>query len=105
MSNPPHSTLIFSAAQPSANTALGAQLRAAGLDAATISEDSDAFASRVAVENPYNVVAPTEPSEFALAGQFISLLLCVGHVKSTKPADEGFVKAFSGSPKWLAMRS
>ena len=88
-----------------ANTALGAQLRAAGLDAATISEDSDAFASRVAVENPYNVVAPTEPSEFALAGQFISLLLCVGHVKSTKPADEGFVKAFSGSPKWLAMRS
>ena len=49
--------------------------------------------------------ADGEPSEFALAGQFISLLLCVGHVKSTKPADEGFVKAFSGSPKWLAMRT
>ena len=86
------------------NAALKAQLDAAGLRDAAVSESGDAFAARVAAENPYNVVAPTAASEFALAGQFISLLMCVGHVKSTKPGDDEFVKAFSDSPKWLAVR-
>ena len=86
------------------NAALKAQLDAAGLRDAAVSESGDAFAARVAAENPYNVVAPTAASEFALAGQFISLLMCVGHVKSTKPGDDEFVKAFSGSPKWLKVR-
>ena len=67
-------------------------------------ESGEAFAARVAAENPYNVVTPAAASEFALVGQFVSLLLCVGHVKSTKPGDEAFVKAFSSSPKWLAIR-
>ena len=86
------------------NAALQAQLDAAGLRGAALAESGEAFAARVAAENPYNVVTPAPASEFALVGQFVSLLLCVGHVKSTKPGDEAFVKAFSSSPKWLAIR-
>ena len=33
-----------------------------------------------------------------------SLLFPLGHVKSTKSDDEEFVRAFTASPKWLAMR-
>ena len=43
----------------------------AGLRAASVSEDGDAFAARVAVENPYNVVAPTATPEFALAARSV----------------------------------
>ena len=42
-----------------------------------------------------------EEIELAMVGQFVSLYLCVGHVKSTKGGDEEFIKAFSGSEKWL----
>ena len=42
--------------------------------------------------------------EFPLVGQFVSLLLCVGHIKSVGVNDEAFIKAFTHSPKWLGAR-
>ena len=85
-----------------ANSALTAELQTAGV--AVVAEDDAAFAARVGAETPYNVLSPGAADGFPLVGQFVSTLLCVGHVKSTKPADEDFINAFKGSPKWLAMR-
>ena len=45
-----------------------------------------------------------KPAEYPLVGLFVTKLLCAGHVKSVKPDDEAFVRAFSGSPKWLSIR-
>ena len=50
------------------------------------------------------MLRPEPTTEFPLVGQFVSCLMCVGHVKSTKPGDEEFVSAFKDSPKWLKMR-
>ena len=84
-----------------ANSALAAELQTAGV--AVVAEDDAAFAARVGAETPYNVLSPGAADGFPLVGQFVSTLLCVGHVKSTKPADDDFIDAFKGSPKWLAM--
>ena len=53
----------------------------------------------------YNVVhaASTPPPALPLVGQFVSTLLCVGHVKSTATDDAAFFDEFSTSSKWLAM--
>ena len=67
------------------------------------SEDEGAFEARIAADAPYNVIMPTL-DEFPLVGQFCSLLLCVGHIKSTQPDDVAFVEAFKTSPKWLVPR-
>ncbi len=87
-----------------ANANLKAALSAAGIGGAhVVTEAADAFDARVAAEEPYNVVTPGL-SEYPLVGQFVSTLLCVGHVKSTEPDDLKFVEAFKDSPKWLKMR-
>ena len=82
------------------------QLDAAGLGGATtLLEDGEAFRARVAADAPYNVLAPAAAlGAFPLAGQFVSTLLCIGHIKSASADDAAFLAAFEGSPKWLAMR-
>jgi hypothetical protein len=61
-------------------------------------------------ENYYNVVK-VEASDnskvgpFPLPGQFVSLYLPMGHIKSTMANDEEFVKSFGQSEKWLKMAS
>jgi len=67
-------------------------------------EDAAAFDARVLAEPPYNVITDPHLDEYSLVGQFCSTLLCVGHIKSTKPDDEAFVEAFATSPKWLQLR-
>lgn len=75
-----------------------------------VEEDAAAFAAAVERDDPYNVVdcdshdGAGEQIEFSMPGQFISTLLCVGHIKSVKPNDQEFIDAFSASKKWLAMR-
>jgi hypothetical protein len=59
--------------------------------------------------NFYNVVRVVSSSEkrnggrFPLPGQFVSLYLPMGHIKSTMKDDEEFVKYFGHSEKWLKM--
>jgi len=65
-----------------------------------------------APEDCYNVVmvGPEDDVEgygirnFPMVGQFSSLYLGVGHIKSTMGGDEEFVKRFEKSKKWLEMR-
>ena len=86
------------------NAALAAKLTAAGISGGVVtSEDEGAFEARMAEDSPYNVITPGL-DEFPLVGQFCSLLLCVGHIKSTQPDDVAFVEAFKTSPKWLVPR-
>ena len=89
------------------NEPLAAALEAVGCD--VVREDEAAFAARVAAERPYNAISPADRARdlaagCPLAGQFVSLLLCVGHIKSTVPDDEAFVAHMSASPKWLQLR-
>ena len=88
---------------PASNSTLLTALDAAGLGASVVREDAAAFDARVAAESPYNVISPTM-ADFPMVGQFVSLLLCVGHIKSVKPNDQAFIDAFSASSKWLAIR-
>lgn len=53
----------------------------------------------------YNIIRPGRLTEFPLAGLFVSLYMPLGHIKSTKPADDEFVAKIRSSPKWLQMRS
>jgi len=86
-----------------ADAALAETLAALGFVVAV--EDDAAFDARVAAEQPYNVIEPALPGgEYPLMGQFVSLLLCLGHIKSTTPNDDAFVADFSTSPKWLQLR-
>ena len=96
-----HSQLRLSV--PPSNAELLAALEAAGVGAAVVREDAAAFDARVAAESPYNVITPGM-ADFPMVGQFVSLLLCVGHIKSVKPNDQPFIDAFRASPKWLAVR-
>ncbi|KAL1523918.1 hypothetical protein AB1Y20_018837 [Prymnesium parvum] len=84
------------------NAALATALEAAGV--AVVSEAEAEFEARVAAERPYNVILPSLKG-FPLVGQFTSLLLCVGHIKSVKPNDQQFIDAFRTSPKWLSIRT
>eukprot|EP00581_Thalassiosira_minuscula_P008497 CAMPEP_0183706686 /NCGR_PEP_ID=MMETSP0737-20130205/3445_1 /TAXON_ID=385413 /ORGANISM="Thalassiosira miniscula, Strain CCMP1093" /LENGTH=808 /DNA_ID=CAMNT_0025934161 /DNA_START=81 /DNA_END=2507 /DNA_ORIENTATION=- len=56
----------------------------------------------------YNIVrAPSDANgdKFPMPGQFVSLYLPMGHIKSTMKNDEEFVKYLSQSDKWLKMAS
>jgi len=97
-----HSLLALSIAPE--NSELAAALAAASLsDSAAVETDAQ-FAETIGANNAYNVIEPV-PNDYPLVGQFVSLLLCLGHVKSTKPDHEAFIDAFSSSPKWLRLRS
>lgn len=64
-------------------------------------------------DNFYNIVRVESSLEkskagglaFPMPGQFASLYLPMGHIKSTMKDDEEFVKYFSKSEKWLKMAS
>ena len=75
-----------------------------------VREDDAAFEARVEAEQPYSAVTAADRAAdlaggFPLPGQFVSLLLCVGHIKSTVPDDDEFVAHFQPSPKWLQLRT
>jgi hypothetical protein len=75
---------------------------------ATVVETAADFAAREtgpAGDNFYNVIGKDSygVSEFPLPGQFCSLFLGVGHVKSTQTNDQKFVDTFKDSKKWLKM--
>jgi hypothetical protein len=63
-------------------------------------------------DNFYNIVSVPAAShdcergicrKYPMPGQFVSLYLPMGHIKSTMKNDEEFVKYFSKSDKWLKM--
>lgn len=70
-------------------------------------ESSESMTHRVEVDGDsfYNVVnIPAHRSEkYSMPGQFVSLYMPMGHIKSTMKNDEEFVKYFSQSDKWLKM--
>eukprot|EP00041_Stephanoeca_diplocostata_P025030 m.647146 g.647146 ORF g.647146 m.647146 type:complete len:811 (-) comp22654_c1_seq1:955-3387(-) len=64
----------------------------------TVREETDeAFAARVAEENPWNVVHPGPATEFPLAMHFISLIFPLGHIKSVLS-----VRAYPDPTQWQA---
>ena len=96
-----HTDVCFSVAP--ANTELAQALEGMGADFDLDSEND--FDARIRAEDPFNVIVPESFSGgFPMAGQFISTILCVGHIKSTQPNHEAFFTAFEASPKWLSMR-
>jgi len=62
---------------------------------------SEGFDEWCARHTPWNIIRPEALPEYALAGQFVSLLLPCGHVKSTRNNDQEFVDFMSKSAKWL----
>jgi len=58
-------------------------------------------------DNFYNIVRIQSKNEegYPMPGQFVSLYLPMGHIKSTMKNDEEFVKYFGQSGKWLKMAS
>jgi len=86
------------------NAALADTLNKLGVP--TTTETDDAFEGRMATAEPFNIIRPDkEDVGFPLAGQFISVLFCVGHVKSSRGGDDHFLETFRNSDKWLAMRN
>jgi hypothetical protein len=52
----------------------------------------------------YNAIDIDGPfRNFPLVGQFVSLYMPLGHVKSTKPGDDEFTTMFQDSKKWLKL--
>ena len=47
------------------------------------------------------IVSETEMTDFPMAGNFVSVYLPLGHLKSTKPSDEEFILVARLSNKWL----
>jgi len=80
-----------------------------------IVEGKDTFEHRLKEEEDdlYNIVrVPSSDNEegheekhFPMPGQFVSLYLPMGHIKSTMKNDEEFVKFFGQSEAWLKMAS
>jgi len=92
------------------NAVVARTLRAAGLT--VVAEDDAVYEAHRHEATAYNVLSPAllrthsgDEKAFPLVGQFVSLYLPMGHIKSTTPADVAFVEAFSSSPKWLAFRT
>lgn len=70
-------------------------------------EDEAAFDERMRNEACFNVISAKDYPwhlGYPPAGLFVSTHLCLGHVKSTQPDDEAFLRAFTASDKWLALR-
>lgn len=50
----------------------------------------------------YNAIELSEPMKtFPMVGNFVSLVMSMGHIKSTKANDTEFITQFSKSKKWL----
>lgn len=68
-------------------------------------ESVTAFTQRCRDSDPWNTVsiglAPTSPEELPMVDHFVLRLLPMGHIKSSAPNDEDFIRAFESSPKWL----
>lgn len=68
-------------------------------------EESCDMDERLSSEPPFNVIHPSNVASsdpgYALAAHFVSNLLPVGHIKSTKLDDRRFIDYFSASEKWL----
>eukprot|EP01127_Copromyxa_protea_P007034 TRINITY_DN16971_c0_g1_i1.p1 TRINITY_DN16971_c0_g1~~TRINITY_DN16971_c0_g1_i1.p1 ORF type:complete len:724 (-),score=199.66 TRINITY_DN16971_c0_g1_i1:38-2056(-) len=70
------------------------------------SEAEEVFQNRTNImDSTWNTIYPSAVEEFPLVGHFVSLLVPLGHVKSTKKDDKEFVQYFKNSPKWLKLRS
>lgn len=89
------------------NPAAADKCVAAGFGDVVVLEDDAGFEHAVGHNKPYNVVhaASSPPEKLPLAGQFISTLFCVGHVKSTASDDAAFFEEFTNSDKWLKVEA
>jgi hypothetical protein len=78
----------------------------AGLSDALVIEDDEGFECAIGHRKPYNIIKAddTPPALLPLVGQFVSTLVCVGHVKSTAGDDDAFFNEFVSSSKWLTMQ-
>jgi len=71
-----------------------------------VAEDEASFAerSKVSFDAPiYNIIFAHKLNSFPMVGQFVSLLLPFGHIKSTKENDGDFIAHFKKSKKWLQL--
>jgi len=72
---------------------------------AVVFEESSDMDTRLSSQPTFNVIHPinvaTSDPGYALAAHFVSNLLPVGHIKSTKLDDKAFIEYFSASEKWL----
>jgi len=91
------------------NKALQAQLQAHNI---SFEVQTDAQLDETAAD-AYNVVTPDALADnnntgslekFPMVGQFVSLYMPMGHIKSTTLHDDDFVQFFSASDKWLTIR-
>jgi len=83
------------------NGALAKKLKAAGVTD-KMSVEFTKFDKKAEAFNVAKIRENCEdPIEFCMVGQFVSLYLCVGHVKSTLGGDKKFVSFMSDSEKWL----
>jgi len=67
-------------------------------------QNENGFEDWCAANKPWNVMHATPMTEFPLAGQFVSLTLPLGHVKSTRTNDTEFLDFMKRSEKWLKIR-
>jgi hypothetical protein len=67
-------------------------------------ESTHDFHNRIKQQHPWNVIQPGAFSEYPLVGNFISQILPLGHIKSTKTNDSLFKRNFLTSTKWLHIR-
>ena len=68
-------------------------------------QSHDDFTGRCG-ENCLNSVSVSGPMErFPMVGNFVSLYMNLGHIKSTMLGDEDFIAKFRGSKKWLKMHA
>lgn len=98
------SQLLVSCSPAAKNTA-NAVAALGGVDVEI--ETSHDFESSPAFKAAWNVIRPDAGSSeeyFPMSGQAMSLLFCLGHIKSTKLGNEHFVKTFAASRKWLRCR-
>jgi hypothetical protein len=65
-------------------------------------ESKQAMEDRLKGRNDVFSIVDAEPlQEFPMVGQFVSVYLPLGHIKSTMPNDEEFALRAAASNKWL----
>jgi len=66
-------------------------------------EYEEKFVKQAIQSNVWGVIKPEKNFDFPLVGHFVSTLVPLGHIKSTKKDDEEFVSYFKESTKWLKL--